>query len=514
MDLARIPSFIEERILLLEGEPLEREAKRFRETYGRSIATATSTLGTAAREGSAPSLSTLATGIIPVLWDDAQALIPERQEPSFDDLLPSLYAMGSMMRRVEAASDRRGAPLRLSEGDLEVLNPTALTLMDSLVASSLRLLIDQRVGDLDFGDVASAIQARAPALGRGRLRTDRGQAAEQPEPDGRVFELWFATNRERLDGKTLGDTFGTERDASGAVHHGTCSVEVPRSHTFGSTGTKWHRRWLRFRFRDDHLRLVELSCYEKADEFFAALREEIGADDGGRRHACVYLHGYNVSFEEAAIRAAQIGFDLKIQPMSFFSWPSTGTVAGYFADQDRIEASENEIADFLVRMARDTGAEQVHLIAHSMGNRGLARALQRITARASGEAGVAFGQLILAAPDLSVDLFRDLAAVYPVVSRRTTLYASSRDRALALSSFLQDCDRAGFTPPVTVVDGIDTVEVSGLDLDVLGHGYYASAEPVLYDMLQLLQSGAEPAKRPRLRSVKTPQKRVYWTIDA
>ena len=35
-------------------------------------------------------------------------------------------------------------------------------------------------------------------------------------------------------------------------------------------------------------------------------------ETGESPHALFFLHGFNVSFEEAAIRAAQIGVDLKV----------------------------------------------------------------------------------------------------------------------------------------------------------------------------------------------------------
>ena len=83
-------------------------------------------------------------------------------------------------------------------------------------------------------------------------------------------------------------------------------------------------------------------------DFWADIRREIEATDRSQRHSLVFLHGYNVSFEEAAIRAAQIGFDLKISgAVAFFSWPSQGSLLGYAADEATIEASEAAIADFL-----------------------------------------------------------------------------------------------------------------------------------------------------------------------
>jgi len=154
----------------------------------------------------------------------------------------------------------------------------------------------------------------------------------------------------------------------------------------------------------------------------------------------------------------------------------------------------------------------VHVIAHSMGNRGLLRAIQRIEARASQTAGVRFGQVFLAAPDLDVGLFRDLAALYPRFSERTTLYVSARDRAVEASHWLHRYDRVGYAPPVTVVDGIDTVEVTGLDLSILGHGYFAEAHGVLYDMHQLLRNNATPDSRLRLHPKQASDGRCYWAI--
>jgi esterase/lipase superfamily enzyme len=326
------------------------------------------------------------------------------------------------------------------------------------------------------------------------------------EPEARRYDVWFGTNRAIGNPSRPLEAFTNERDPLGRVHYGSCSVEVPRTHKFGSTGTVWWKRWARFNFQDDHLRLVEIVPFDSGAEFFGELQAQMHQLGAAERQVLVYIHGYNVSFEEAAIRAAQIGFDLKVPGVtSFFSWPSANSVGSYFADQDRIEASENEIAEFLVPM---------HILAHSMGNRGLARAMQRITAQAARDAAVRFGQIILAAPDISVELFRDLAAVYPTVSERTTMYASARDRALSLSSFLQDGLRAGFTPPTTVVAGVDTIEVTDIDLTMLGHGYYAAAEAVLYDMAQLLHSPlVEAAVRTRLRADRSDAG-PFWKIGA
>jgi esterase/lipase superfamily enzyme len=234
------------------------------------------------------------------------------------------------------------------------------------------------------------------------------------------------------------------------------------------------------------------------------------------RQAVIFIHGYNVSFEGAALRAAQIGVDLNLAgPMAFFSWPSQGTPAGYPADEATIEACENHIADYLSDFALSSGARRVNVIAHSMGNRGLLRAIQRLIGRAASTAsGVQFGHFILAAPDVDRDLFLELSRAYGQAAQRTTLYISDRDRALDLSGSLHRYPRVGYSPPVTVVPGIDTVYVGNVDLTILGHGYVAEAAEVLRDMHELLQHDAAPDKRFALRRITGAPEGPYWSIRA
>ena len=231
----------------------------------------------------------------------------------------------------------------------------------------------------------------------------------------------------------------------------------------------------------------------------------------GRRTGLVYLHGYNVGFEDAAIRAAQIGFDLKVSgATAFFSWPSQGKLDGYPADEASIEASEYAIVQFLADFARQSGAEVVHVVAHSMGNRGLLRALQHLSLDAQLSSGVRFGQIFLAAPDVDRDFFLDLAHLYPAFSARTTLYVSDGDRALGASAWLHGDCRAGYCPPVTApgIARFDTVRVPNFDLDLIGHGYYAEADALLSDLHDLMNHDTPPEQRQRLHAVDN-----YWLMQ-
>src|SRR5712691_5598722 len=319
------------------------------------------------------------------------------------------------------------------------------------------------------------------------------RSSPAPDAAGVVYPVWFGTNRKPT---AQGDGFTGERHDR--ITHGRVEVYVPEAHRFGETGTGFWRRLLRFDLRDDRLRLQHVERQER-DAFFADIHQAMQAarDSGKPPHALFFLHGFNVNFADAAIRAAQIGYDLKVPgATAFFSWPSRGSVAAYPVDEASIEASERAITDFLVDFTAHCGAEKGHVIAHSMGNRGLLRALQRIAAQTLGQ--VKFGQIFLAAPDVDRDLFLDLAHLYPEHAERTTLYASDGDLPVHLSAKLHDAPRAGYFTPYTVAPGVDTVAGPGFDIDLLGHSYFAQAEALLHDIYDLMRHNEAPAKRQRV----------------
>ena len=330
-----------------------------------------------------------------------------------------------------------------------------------------------------------------------------------PEKGTREYVVWFGTDRRPVDPSNLSEGFSGER--GDRVHFGTCRVAIPKSHRFGSVGASWWKRWLRLS-SDEPLKITSRTC-QPVGAFWASLAAEF-AKYPDQRQALIFLHGYRNTFDHAAIRTAQIGFDLKLPGVAaFFSWASAGSTAGYTTDEASIEASEPTIAAFLTDFIAQSGADRIHLIAHSMGNRGLLRAMQRIVGRLPDDAGIRFGQVILAAPDVDAAVFGDLAQ--NIVNRcvRATLYVSPHDRAVMASGWIHTYPRAGLTPPVTIVPGIDTIEIPRLDLmDPTWHSYFAEAEGLLHDMFTLIQTNRGPSDRQRLDAARTLTGECYWTM--
>ncbi len=324
--------------------------------------------------------------------------------------------------------------------------------------------------------------------------------------------MWFGTNRRPLDPSDPGKGFGTEFDER--IHFGKRIVRIPSSHRTGELGSPL---WKRVLLQVDDRITVDPATAMPRDAFERDVRKFLAGLDASDRNVLVYIHGFNTSFDDAARRAAQLGFDLKVPGMTvLYSWPSRGSLSAYVADLSAIEASEAQIADFLIAVSALADRGKVHIIAHSMGNRGLLRALHRATTQAALRAGTRFGQIFLSAPDISIAAFRQLASVYPQVAERTTLYVADQDRALAALEWMTEGGRVGGAPPVLVLPGIDTVRVRGASLFRLGHSYFAEEPDVLRDIrAQLYWREAPERRRARFGwpvPDDAPESRGAWVI--
>ena len=102
--------------------------------------------------------------------------------------------------------------------------------------------------------------------------------------------------------------------------------------------------------------------------FFDKLSSRIAKSH--RKEAFVFVHGFNVTFEDAARRTAQLAYDLGFKGAPIlYSWPSKGSLFSYAADEATIDWTVPHLKEFLEEIAFKSGAEVLHIIAQSMGNR-------------------------------------------------------------------------------------------------------------------------------------------------
>ena len=327
-----------------------------------------------------------------------------------------------------------------------------------------------------------------------------------------TFALFFCTSLISRNTKPrqthLARTYGNQR---GVLEVGTCEVSIPEKHEVGEVERP---SIFRFEFNEDPTLHVVLLAVEPqpADKFFAELKSDISKS--AARQTFVFIHGFNVTFEGAALRTAQLKYDLEFDgPAIFYSWPSQGGLLRYAVDENNVEWTVAHLQEFLTDIAQKTGAKQVHLIAHSMGNRALTSALERLSRELKPQELPMFNEIVLTAPDIDADVFRrDIAPAIVKTAKRVTLYASSNDSALTFSKTIHGYPRAGESGEnVVVVPGIDTIDVSSIDTSLLGHTYYGDNDTVITDIVQLLRESKPPGLRDRLRAV-VRNGRKYWVF--
>lgn len=175
-------------------------------------------------------------------------------------------------------------------------------------------------------------------------------------------------------------------------------------------------------------------------------------------HAAVYVHGYNVAFEQSCRDAARLQQRLGAElGLLLFSWPAEGKVMAYLKDVGDVEWSVEPLSELIIGLADRFGAQNVDLIAHSLGAKAVVDA---VTGDAIGRAGLVLGRVVLAAPDLDVDVFLRNVSKLRERTRAVTVYVSPQDRALKASRQVRTEPRLG--EGVSDLSGLEGLE--GLDI--------------------------------------------------
>ena len=404
----------------------------------------------------------------------------------------------------ESVSERTHLERDLRADPMDVLDLVAMLCREEGVAVPLR-------GDLVTVAAIAEYLRTAPAAGPGIARRGpSGPDAPSAQPERVATRtVLYATDRRPTGGSAPAEVFGGERQANRRLAYGECEVTIPLS--VHRLGQEEQPAWYRLEWAEDPEKHIVLKSVRPLDApaFFGRVR---AGRDGAAPDAFVFIHGYNVSFDRAARRTAQIAHDLGFEGVPiFYSWPSAGRLTAYFADRESAEWSAPHLAALLDDLLREARGGRLHLVAHSMGNQVLIRALYALSLRRGAAAGTLFENVVLAAPDYDAEAFLDdIAPRVAPLARRWTIYASDKDRALeAATSFT--ARRLGL--PLPVARGIDTIDASGIDVAPWSapefHAYFASKQRVIVDLAALLR-GAPPERRRLVPGLREGAR--YWTL--
>ncbi|MEP9349122.1 alpha/beta hydrolase [Xanthobacter sp. KR7-225] len=216
------------------------------------------------------------------------------------------------------------------------------------------------------------------------------------------------------------------------------------------------------------------------------------ARHGQKRRVLVFVHGFNTRFDAAVFGYAQFiaDTDASLVPV-LFSWPSRGRVTDYVYDRESANFSRSDLAYVLGTAAASPKVDEVVVMAHSMGAWLAVEALRQLALK-DGRVPAKITNVVLASPDLDIDVFERQMQELGPKRPKITIFVSRNDKALSLSRLL-----AGQVTRVGAVDlndpryaarlerarGITVVDLTALQGgDALNHSVFATQK----DIVQLI----------------------------
>jgi esterase/lipase superfamily enzyme len=201
-----------------------------------------------------------------------------------------------------------------------------------------------------------------------------------------------------------------------------------------------------------------------------------------KKQVLVFVHGFNNRFEDAVFRFAQIVHDSGADDVApvLFTWPSKGSVFAYGYDHESASYSRDALEDGLRALAKNPEVSEITLLAHSMGNWVTLEALRQMAIR-DGKVAEKIRNVMLAAPDVDVDIAREQITAMGARRPQFTLFVSEDDHALALSRKVWGEPRLGSINPDRepyksnlARERIDVINLTGVSsADQLNHDTFA-----------------------------------------
>ena len=304
-----------------------------------------------------------------------------------------------------------------------------------------------------------------------------------------AVDVYYSTNRESAGDVSLcnNQSYGIKTDKH--LNFGVCRVNVPKRHATGQIEVAPDSRADTHRyFRILNQKTFDTAGFEKVIK------------NNPAKEVLIFIHGFNVKFQDAVFRASQIAYDLKFQgPVILFSWPA-GADSSFLGKamvsrtygSNKLNAEQSILPAIEFFKMIGSYNLKVNIIVHSMGHQIAIPALSTIAKEP--DLNFKLDELVLNAPDYDLKDFKKVSTDLKKIANRITLYCSYNDSAMVASETYNGGERLGACEKF---DGVDVINVSEVDSSsytpTLGHSYYSS-RAVLTDVAQLMM-GIEAEKR-------------------
>ncbi len=324
--------------------------------------------------------------------------------------------------------------------------------------------------------VLSACVSRPPAL--------LVPIASVPDKAKTVSMLVIST---RAASETEHEIYSGERSAeiSGQV----IDISIPPEHVTGQI--EWPDSKKPDPSKEFTVRRIEATTPEQSWSWF-----EEQKTDG---HAFIFVHGYNVRFADAIYRLAQLSHDSEMNAAPvLFTWPSRGKLFSYLYDRESATYSRDALELIIEEAVKSDKVSNITILAHSMGSWVTMEALRQMRIR-MGAVPPKIRNVILAAPDLDIDVFKQQFGSLGDERPYFTFLVSADDRALLLSRILSGrVQRLGAIDPseepyrsdLEAMGGVTILNLTQLESgDRVNHAKYAQSPEVVRLLSARLSQG-------------------------
>jgi len=240
--------------------------------------------------------------------------------------------------------------------------------------------------------------------------------------------LLVATTRER-DARP-GTLYNGDR--ARPLGYAAVQVSIPRSHIAGEI------EWPSIPPGNPKSDFVvrQASYLESEREFVRTLNAQLAKRQRGSRKVFLFIHGFNTMFAEGLYRLAQVVHDSEAVAVPvLFTWASRGTAGAYIYDTNSATAARDDL-EHTLRLLFASDADQVNILAHSMGNWVAVEALRQIKISGQRLPIDKVGAVILADADIDMDVFKSQMRRYGKPRKPFYVIVSRDDQALRFSNMI------------------------------------------------------------------------------
>jgi esterase/lipase superfamily enzyme len=246
--------------------------------------------------------------------------------------------------------------------------------------------------------------------------------------------------------------------------------------------------------------VVRQAAYlEGEKEFVRTLNAQLAKRPRGGRKVFLFIHGFNTMFAEGLYRLAQVVHDSRAVAVPvLFTWASRGEVGAYVYDTNSATTARDDL-EHTLRLLFASDADQINILAHSMGNWVAVEALRQIKISGQLLPTSKIGTVLLADADIDTDVFKSQMRRFGKPKKPFYVIISRDDQALRFSNMIAGGrSRLGDDANVEELTALGATVIDLTDVkatDSINHSKFAEIADVGPQLMAVLAKGVSASPK-------------------